>query len=1728
MSNAGASIEAVLTLNSTGFTEGISQATTALNKFANATDKLNKANTSTAMRGLADALNQVESSLQQVGNISKANLNTFSKLSNAINNMAKGLRTLQSDAVNVDQAVNTMNSIFKAFQGSLSSVEVKVKGVSTSVKELTNTENQSIRAMEQYKLGATNVQSAMTSMDNSIRQGRQNLSLYHNNLKQLALGVEEFNAIETSHAGVERQVASASNQASSSIQRQSSAMNRASGSANRMNNSTKALGKSLSSLRMMGTMVGSMIAYNFVHNLAMATTETINAKSEMNGYFQMLGYTTRQTEDFNKALDKTVQKFPRLNKYALGETISSIGVEFELTTKEMKKAMPVVSMITSEYLRAGRNVNEASLAVKDILQGEFQRLSRETGVKGDQLKEAGWSGDKKDVMGLLKALEKVGKERNWDTFVMKANSLNDAVLILQNRFSEWSADMVERIQPTIVSVFNMIMGTAQKFANVLTGAMDWLGGSGIENQIAKWGLLATAIGVVGTALISYRTGANLLQIAQMGLTKSILATTLGLNGETTAYYGVRTAIFSKIFGLEAEKVAELSVKQAIASKVLGLDAELVAQRGIKQGIIDSAFARELEALRIKGATQEELLNTLALYENNLAQKSSIGILSAQLLKLDMNTYATHGFTVALLENTTALKGSRIATMNWIQKLILLGTSIAVPTAIVGAFAVAVGSLAWQMKTSADEMKDFNDLIQNGDSLMKDARSTVKEYTDRQESLKKKLSEAKEGTQEYYEIQDKLRATNQDLITSNENLENTYKALQVANSAQKHYEEKLNDIAIDKQHDLAKAYMDAGYSATEAYEMANDSLIDANNGAEQLRITLQKIAVLSYKGEQNINKLLAEFEENNVDKDVGKKYLTEAERLNSQAQKGLEKGMSDDSFMGRMDGWFSYYESQFRIWLNNVGAMFETNDWGAIWENVWKGIAHGFADLPIAKDFWGWIYDQLGVTNYAGQGWDAFGNIFNDLFTWMFDPSRILDNQDDPLKNFIEGLLNNSDPLGWVQAFEEWANSVFSGFDLGAIISNAFANGGESGSGGGMTAMKIDPLAFLKMIFPDITYESMVEYVNNNIILPFSYGIINGIANIPIIGSIAQMLGLVPSQNENAHQTGYNLIDHLRQGVEQKISEIPIIGDIASMLGLIPSQNQNAHDKGHGIGSNIKEGERQGHQGTADNVRTEMGNIINAISSQAQNVYNTAHDIGSQIINGIKNAMDMHSPSIISRELMPQEFGVNIPNAILSAGQMAYDSAYQYGQQITNGISATNFNNLGFDTAVGEYQNDAQIVADSSYMMGTTTTTAFNDMTNSVNASTNQMQGNVTSSYSQMQQSQSSLLNNMKQSNTTAYNEMYLKSNQSLLQMRDSTSNVTSQMTQAWSHMKDQIVASANQLKSESTSHFSQLSNTIGDFYRKIQNPSNWGAGAGSGIGVRGARHPSAGKGFARMMTRTSHHGAGSPSPYSKSGSRTMTLRALKHMICPTGNCDIFNGLDLSKEVDVDEFLSMIGGEHGFGWGDWSGTHLNHIKNTSNQWSMKSPTIQLAGGIPTNANYRVGDFANGTPKISFSSFQSMAESIFSTIPYKFYYDSNWKGSWLGALQAGACNCSDGADALVAFAHTCGFDAYKQHGTWTNSSGQKFGHFWAVVNGKKMDTTGWQYGYGWSPSNSGAGSPVVRRATPNSTGTQASKVINVTNDFSGAIIYGVDDLDDRIKQSTKEALREEINDPFSVPI
>ena len=760
-------------------------------------------------------------------------------------------------------------------------------------------------------------------------------------------------------------------------------------------------------------------------------------------------------------------------------------------------------------------------------------------------------------------------------------------------------------------------------------------------------------------------------------------------------------------------------------------------------------------------------------------------------------------------------------------------------------------------------------------------------------------------------------------------------------------------------------------------------------------------------------------------------------------------MTDESFMGRMDGWLGYYQSQIQIWLNNVGAMVESGDWESTWNNLWKGIAHGFADLPIFKDFWGWVFDQLGVDKYKGQGWDAFGNIFKDgissLFT--FDPDS--DSLQAQLGKWMSDAVGSIDVLGFL---DDLFVKPFEDIDVLGIIFDAILPAPASASDGSsdhpsfmedvsailgfdvkqwITDFQNDPLGTLGIELPDIDFiDTFIDNLFNNDtesdegtgVKTFDFSWIpqaiydsvknameTWVGDIDIVGFITN---LIPSNVEGIYQWAMdNIITPLVDGVKQGILNTPILGDVASLLGVGGDTETSSQESGQTVGTNFTTG-------------------------------------------------------------------------------------IQTGLAPLDGIINSAFQGLNLDSITSNFTSNT------STMVSNATSTAT-----SVGASFVSMKNNHKSSVD-------SMVNN----NTTAFRDMQVKSNTQMLAMRDSTSNVTHQMTNAWTLMKDSIIASATKIKNDSKSRFDTLGQTIGGFYRKIQNPSLWGGGAGYGSTPRRvARNPSVGKALVRGVRTRGGYAGGLDS---KSTGATMSVAQLKKQLCPSGECgSIFDGYKSTDEVNVWEFLQGIGGNHGLGGWNFAEPHNTFIKNKSDAWGTAPPIIDLVGGIHTSTGFKVGEFNNGTPKVSFSTFEQIATAIFSRIPYRLYFDSSWKGSWLGALQAGACNCYDGALALMALASTFGFSTGMGHGTWTDPSGKKTAHVWAIINGVKMDTTGMQQRGTWRPSASAGGSP---------TGSSDSKTVNVTVDMQGATIYGVDDLDSRIQESVQKGLQAEFNDPYTITI
>lgn len=528
------------------------------------------------------------------------------------------------------------------------------------------------------------------------------------------------------------------------------------------------------------------------------------------------------------------------------------------------------------------------------------------------------------------------------------------------------------------------------------------------------------------------------------------------------------------------------------------------------------------------------------------------------------------------------------------------------------------------------------------------------------------------------------------------------------------------------------------------------------------------------------------------------------------------------------------------------------------------------------------------------------------------------------------------------------------------------------------------------------------------------------------------------------------------------------------------------------------------------VYNEFMNIGSRILSAGSDLVNKARQIGKNIVDSMLGAMGIHSPGIIQNKVTA-EFENTLDNvanltskaenvgAAVGEGLVSSYSDFKLPEQTLTANVQTNTDTSNNDDEDSQEEVDNQ-------------NTTLNAMVANVNDKYNQMKSLAGIDLSQLQLMNTQAFTNIRANEMAQMNMMTNHINTSLLnilnytqngllqaynitrenlsKMQNSTTRITKEMVKAWNSMKNSIVSAAKNIKKEASSYFNQLGSTIGGFYRKLQNPNLWGAGPNNtGMMQRN-----------RVVGRASSGG-------SSSGMSVMSrilassIRREKHIPeyistvqaqtipCITPGIIEYNANN--GRINTTELIrggvvspDCLPTNSRSGAGPWENTvypNVRKIKDTVNTWSMKGPSIHTgAGNVDTGLAFKVRDFATGTPNISFDSFKQMAQAIFRTVPYDHYSDSEKYGSWQNAIAAGRCNCSDGADALLALANTCGFSGEKVHCYWDGE-----GHFCTRINGQIMDTTAMQQrgtwissavtGYGSGPAPKRVGRQTVARSS-----------------------------------------------------
>lgn len=711
-----------------------------------------------------------------------------------------------------------------------------------------------------------------------------------------------------------------------------------------------------------------------------------------------------------------------------------------------------------------------------------------------------------------------------------------------------------------------------------------------------------------------------------------------------------------------------------------------------------------------------------------------------------------------------------------------------------------------------------------------------------------------------------------------------------------------------------------------------------------------------------------------------------------------------------------------------------------------------------------------------------------------------------LGNAIRGIiaLLSGDTQGALQYFISAWNTLMEALGpVGDFIMAVFAPAWQ------LVLDIVTPLFNLFMQLATIFSQLITGQISLQQAIAWAWAAIQSTISTILSNVINRVVSWAQSMWNNAVNTGRNFLTGVVQFIRQLPDKIKMYL-LAVAVRVITAGAQwvsNAKTKASQVVSGVISHVSQLPQ----KVYQEFMNIGSRILSAGSQLVEKAKQVGKNIVDGMLSAMGIHSPGTI-QESVVLEF-VNMITRVKDQARSAGEAVKNVAQNMIDSYKKQNLDKEltapdlvnaqgGFlgdplvGTALDEYDTthigqemdvtptmnmgENNQIMDNYALMGQNVTGIFDLMSTDSTNALNSLTSANTLAYDTISATEQQKMNFMSNHIRNSMNQILLNTRMgmnnalnttrtSLTNMQNSTTRTTQAMTRAWNTMKTSIIAAANKIKTDATAHFNKLSNTIGTFYRKLQNPSNWGAGGGTGTpsSVRRVGHRTGTMKKIRDIMREEKL----PSAMTYYQARNSAYNN------PAIGDYIIRDSTTGKIPTADLIRSKLEGAAG-SWGDTVAPNVNHIKKTAGKWDMKGPAIKTGAGIAqTGLAFKVRDFETGTPNISFDSFVKMAEAVFSIVPYDHYYDSEKYGSWQNAIAAGKCNCSDGADALLALAATCGFSGSKVHGYWG-----KEGHFWTEINGKHMDTTAFQKGYGWSSPKTHAGPSSVGhragRASPNS--------------------------------------------------
>lgn len=917
----------------------------------------------------------------------------------------------------------------------------------------------------------------------------------------------------------------------------------------------RSFGGVLRSLRTTMSMIGGMFVWEFAFKIMDSARATISAKSEMESYYKTLHMGSKEIANFNKSLDNTISTYQKMNKFQLGETIASLGVEFKMSTDEMNQVMKVAPMIVNEYLRAGRSTEEAILAIKDISQGEFLRLSRETGVGAKEIKEAGWSGDNKDIISLYQALEKIGTARHWDVFASKAQSLNDVMLITENRMTEFVTLLSDAVTPVIVTSFNAL-------GDAFNSASRWYEGLGSYDkaivQITTLGTvglttagvfnshLVPAVKNVGTNLISSFLGVDSAIAKEKGLAQAIAHETAVERIANIERKGGQKVLHAKIMTLKAE---ELANSLGMNTTKLRMRYENLQQMAMKRGTTELK-ARELAQRSLILAEEQNITTTQAmnilLEEEALAEMGTAKALLVRKLGLDANIVSEEGMIVAMNEKIaesfpyiSSLVSETLATLGLESATASLVVTLGLLVAPLIAIGVAVAPLIASFLDLQKSYETLSDTFENGQQRIDELEQKQKGYQKTIDELGNKTNLTAEEEAKLQEARDGLTYTTDALEDAtnryNKSVEYTHIVNKNIEKVEGERAKNLKEINKELEKQTGKKYtIDSSYGMTTAYKEQYRTLQviawEEEHRPERFKKLSESIKNTS-KDQEEYNKKIQEFgnDWNQAYSDMEDAQLKRIDP-NSDAFTRLWSYFDESWAIAKMD-WIEFWADPFasisgELGFDGLSQSFNDalTQMGQDWDNFWQPITDFFNNFSVGSDF----------DPFAGlKDW------WGDANTWL--DSIMPDISVDSFKQWFGKNIREPFQKAWN---EFWANPFGGGEDK------------KGGQGGTPTASKTFNLS------------GMFKFNFGGLKDMFNNGFRKALGGIPnIISTAGQLWSKLGLGNGQKTVTSIKQgLHNLKGSVEQKFHEgANTIKNIGKTWGT------NAHNTAKGVYDKIKSG-----------------------------------------------------------------------------------------------------------------------------------------------------------------------------------------------------------------------------------------------------------------------------------------------------------------------------------------------------------------------------------------------------------------------------------------------------------------------------------------------------------------------------------------------------------------------------